>query len=333
MGTVVGIDTSFENIGDRERFTITQARDAFMGFRVSGLNFPAEMMRPEGMMFMPSQREVEAICVASHQACAAGRMIDFGDLPNAVIMATSKRAGPLYNQRLLGHPFRDPWIFFHTWEMSSSVYLVMPTEHGPQLGGEVEVVELQGLTLLGKFFLAIGDRALLSAYDPDHAEQRVDKFHATPAPSLWRFVSTITPDLDARINKGNPFLTAIENVLDPLMTALMILNTRNVERRTERVSEKLQKARKKNGKPPIPPYDIVSAAPYVTALMTRGQRSGARSEDHGGTHRSPHPHLRIGHPRTYAPGQVTFIRDTLVNVNDQTRDAFHRTRSHYEVKR
>ncbi|HEY2617480.1 MAG TPA: hypothetical protein VGI78_09105, partial [Acetobacteraceae bacterium] len=155
-------------------------------------------------------------------------------------------------------------------------------------------------------------------------------YHALPAPYALRFITDQVAR--AQINDGGtPGSAAAANVGDPLMTALLILNTRGVERETIAASEKLQKARRKSGKLPIPSYQRVNAAPYVTAIQMRG-KARARGEDQGGTHASPVPHLRIGHPRTYADGHVTFIRDTLVNVEASQRAEFLRTRSHYTVK-
>ena len=70
--------------------------------------------------------------------------------------------------------------------------------------------------------------------------------------------------------------------------------------------------------------------PYVTAIQARGARRDT-SESLGGHHRSPIPHIRMGHPREYASGKSIFIADTLVNVPPELRQGFKGRRSHYRV--
>jgi hypothetical protein len=131
-------------------------------------------------------------------------------------------------------------------------------------------------------------------------------------------------------NGQSPQQAASCNIGDPIICCLMILATRGVERETIRPSEKLQRARMKNRKPPIPNYDRVNSEPYVTAVLARGHRE--RSEGLGGHHASPQFHIRMGHPRSYATGKSIWIADTLVNATDEQRAGFKANRSHYEVR-
>lgn len=334
-GGVFGIETDIEDFEDAERFSIQRVRDACMDFRITGVRLPGELLREGLNMFMATNDEVERVADMAHEAVAAGRLIDFGDIPNKVLMATAKRAGPMYNRRWIGHPFRDPWVFYHTWDGHSAAYLINPLESDPDLlAGNVELCELQGMTLHGEFVLLIGDRAMLFAYNPDDPTQKADKFHVSAVPSVWRVLGAMRGEpilVGPGANHSNPIQAAAENVLDPMVTALMILNTRNVDRVTVPAPVKLNKARRAKGRSIIPAYDVVNTKPYVTAIQA-GRPSGERGASQGGTHRSPVPHLRMGHPRTYKSGTVSFIRDTLVNFDDAARANFFRTRSHYSVR-
>jgi len=120
------------------------------------------------------------------------------------------------------------------------------------------------------------------------------------------------------------------NVVDPVMTALAILNTKGIVNETIRASDKLNSARRKAGKSIIPPYRKVNSSGYVTALLARQERKG---EGKGGTHASPITHIRMGHLRNYKSGEVSFVRDTIVNASEEARLNFKSTRSHYIVKR
>jgi hypothetical protein len=310
--------------------TVAGVRDAALSWMVTACDFTQTMpLAPEAKASFPTQREVERIGSSVHDAVTYGRVIDFGELPNEAIKLGGTRGGPLWNKGAFGQPFREPWILYHTWESGEQigVYLVNLVERDKPTG-DVEVVELQPINFGDRDrMLLIGDRALFEAHP--ELELAVGKYRVLVAPAQIRFSPG---ELGEHVNGGmTPTASAAANVGDPLMTALMILNTRNITRETVRVSDKLQNARRKSGKLPIPPYDRVNAAPYVTAILTR-RKAGDRV-DLGGHHASPVPHLRLGHPRVYANGSSTFVRDTLVNVAKGARDEFLRTRSHYTVER
>jgi len=271
---------------------------------------------------IPSQYEVEIACKLMREAIFAGRMIDFGYVPNTVIMDCGKRAGPLYQRGAFVQPFHDPWVFMHSWEMAVAIYLVNPLEQHKASGADFEAVELMAGKYLGDGLLVIGDRVWLTTDGRD-----VDFYGCNVAPCAWRFV----PGAESMNNGGTPEQAAAGNVLDPVMTALLILATVGVRRETIEPSPKLNKARAKSGKPPIPPYDVVHSEEYVTALSMRGKRF-IRGEDQGGTHHSPVPHLRRGHLRTYESGKVSLIHDTLVRVSPEAREAFKAARTHYSVR-
>lgn len=322
-GPVLGYETDLRDVGEWKA-TVVQVREAILKGYVVGSHMLEAALPPAVMQLAPSQDDVERIAETCDEAIRAGRMIDFGHWTNDVIKYAAHRAGPLYSRGVLGHPFSQPYMFMHTWEYASSIYMVNPLEPDRLAGGDCEAVELQPLHAGGENVLMIADRMLLTPHDGDDWS----KYHCSAIPSLWRYL----PGADAAgMNNGlSQPQAAAGNVLDPLMTALLILSTRGIERETVHVSEKLQKARLKNGKSAIPPYLRVASKPYVTAIQARQARG--RKTDLGGSHASPIGHLRMGHIRTYASGVQVFVRDALVNMTDEARKAWMGNRSHYVVK-
>lgn len=324
--------------------TIAQVRDVILAGTISGgldmSDFVA--MRPEAEQFRSNPAEVQQVAALAKEAVLAGRLIDFGWVPNRVIQFGGRRGGNLWDAGGLTMPFSDPWVFRHEWESGVAVYLVNPIVAGgggmlphPITGELVETeegfecAELNAYTLAGVGrYLSLDDRGRVFKAV---AGMPTDKLWAQVAPAYGRFFAD--PELFDRCNQGqSPIEAAAGNIADPVATALLMLGTRNVERETVRAPEKLQRARIKGGKAPIPPHDVVHSAAYVTAVQGRGVRR-ERGEDHGGTHRSPIAHIRMGHPREYATGRTIFIKDTLVNVPEDQRTAFKAQRSHYDAGR
>ena len=308
--------------------TVTQARSAFLDHLVVWSPMVENLadLNPRARLFMVSSKDIEHTEKITCAAVAAGRLVDFGHLPNAVIQHGGKRGGPLWQTGAIHSPFHEPWVFMHTWDASlgsqTAAYLVNPSADEC-----IEVCELQPVRLSGKGAFMIGDRVLFDRSGPAAGKAT---YHAIASPNIVRF------DNDPRVkellnNGGSPEAAAAGNVGDPTMTAMLILATRNVERQTIRADETLQKSRIKRGKPPIPNYDVVNSTPYVTAIQARGARREP-GEKLGGHHRSPVPHIRMGHPREYASGRSIFIPDTLVNVPPELRQGFKGRRSYYEFK-
>jgi hypothetical protein len=310
---------------------VTQARAALLNHLVVWSPMVEDFadLNPRAKLFTISESEVEHTGNIAHQAIEAGRFIDFGHLPNAVIKQGGKRGGPLWQRGAIHSPFHEPWVFMHTWDgargsNATAVYLVNPSSPSA-----IEVCEFQPVMLgeMGGAFM-IGDRVL---FDRVEAASGKSMYHAVASPNIVRFFDD--PTVKNQLNNSrSPESAAAGNVGDPTMTAILILATRNVERMTISADEKLQRARIKRGQPPIPNYDVVNSAPYVTALLARNERR-ERSESLGGSHRSPIPHIRMGHPREYAAsGKTIFIADTLVNVTPEIRQGFKGQRSHYRIR-
>src|ERR1700733_9406307 len=325
FGRIAGLEVS---PGDFEwwQATIGQVRDACLARDVVGPNFAPWCGRNEreADTFAPSPGEVDRISDLTCEAVRYGRMINFGFWPNDAIKQGGKRGGPLWARGFIGMPFIEPWVLYHTWEGGPAVYLVNPYGDRPT-GNSWEVAELQPAEVKGEHMLCIGDRGLFRF--PDQAIVDWNKYGAHMTPNTIRYMEG---DAGRQLNNGDaPAGSAAGNVGDPVMLALLILNTRNIARETIHAPAKLNKARIKNRKAPIPPHDVVYSAPYVTAIANR--RTGEHGEDRGGHHASPIPHLRIGHPREYASGRTIFIKDTIANAGDTARNEFL-NRSHYEVR-
>lgn len=301
---------------------------------------------------MPDPDELEGMNDAANLAVTRGQMFDFGYWPNDMIRETGGRAGVLYMEGALGHPFSTPYIVLHSWtdeqlpfgkmlaemypndlnkRLSTCAYLVQPlVGTADDLCIDFEVTVLEGLSINGVKVLGVGDRARL-----DNATARKSgRYFAHVIPFLWRF-----PDMlgDPRVQamgsnrEGDDIAhAAVANSIDPVMVALLLLNTRGVQQTRVAAPEKLNKARARRGKPAIPPYRQVESARYVTAVMERIERV---RKPPVGTHASPVMHVRQGHWREYQSGKLARIPDALVNATDEMRDKFRAGRSHYVVKK
>lgn len=272
----------------------------------------------------PTQREVETVSDMAYNAITAGRFIDFGYWPHDVIKFCGNRGGPLYYEGAMPMPFQEPWMFMHLWNLhenrapSPAVYLVHTLDEV-----EFEVVEFEAMTIHGRRMLTIADRAILLHHN--EISRSGNKYHCSVAPSCWRWEY---PELNG---DAGPEKAAASNVLDPVMTALLMLSTTGVVREIVPAPAKLNKHRVAKGKPPIPSYQRVASEEYSTAILARGQRR-AKGEALGGHHASPVAHIRMGHFRSYESGKRSFIRDTLVNVTEEARAQFKSQRTHYTMK-
>jgi hypothetical protein len=259
-------------------------------------------------------------------AVSCGRLFDMGHIQNRVIRSESKRAGDLFFAGHIGHPFRAPYCFFHTWDGDTvhagdedysycgSFYAVDPLDWyahsdgavlpGTFLAAEAQAVHINRLNLLmtGTFgHVAIG--------------------HTTNGEVgyLVQSVHTIPGD-EAKE-------AAVSSVMDPIMTCLLLLATDGVAVRTIEAPEKLNRHRAKAGKPTIPSHYEVDTGPYVTALNARTIR---RPRAIQGQHASPVPHLRRGHVRhlhAMHGGAQIWVRDAVINLKDPDAPL---TRSFYQ---
>lgn len=315
--------------------TPQQVREVILGDGLRGMM--PDRVRPEHRSYIPAVDTITIASVVAKDAIRGGRLIDFGEWTNEAIIAGSNRGGPMWQAGGLPLPFNNSFIFMHTWRhvfqdepyTASGVYLVVPLTD--EMPGVVDVTELQAMMLSGERRLTYGDRVQMS---PDAGNK--NGYTAIVQPNIWRFVDGFEFMNENAHHQRHRELeqhiagAAASNICDPTILALLILNTRNIPRETIRASEKLLRARMRSGKSPIPPYDVVNSEMYITALT----RSRARHdpEPGGGTHRSPIPHVRLGHLREYPSGRSAVIDSTMVNVPPEARASFKSARSHYVVK-
>ena len=246
--------------------------------------------------YMPTSAELTVISDMLYTAVIRGQVIDFGHWPNEMIKATAKRAGPLYIADGLAHPFSSPYVIMHSWDIpkydwvtmnlsGSSVYLINPF---PQSNAttciDFEALEFEGLLAHGSQCVGVMDRVAFHAKQ----SQQTGGYSVNVTPFAMRYHEKLNdPHVKEILHQSGETIYegAVSNVLDPLMTGLMILNTRNMPRNKVVASEKLNRSRVKRGKPMIPPYDRIDSSPYVTAILARQERV---SGSHGGTACQPY---------------------------------------------
>jgi hypothetical protein len=327
------------NVKDIEHITITPAK-----FRELALNKILTSGPGIELDYMPTEKELDTVSEMLYEAVSAGKFIDFGHWPNEFIKKQSNRGGDLYHQDALGHPFTTPWVFFHTWDdpvidakfrtnvLTPSIYLVNPllNTDGSTIACDFEITAIEAIKVANTELLAIGDRGLLMA--------KVDKpptakYACQIIPTTFRFPikywDQYAAELGLEEGADSAMHSAASNVMEPVFTALLLLNTRGIPKEIVRASDKLNKARIKNNKPPIPPYTRIMSKEYVTTVMRTGTHKGTAPVGH---HASPVAHIRIGHWRNYKPGARTFINDTLVKATPEMREIFKSSRTHYVVK-
>jgi hypothetical protein len=301
-------------------------------------------------MWMPTSDELGHIVDMVNSAVNSGQVIDFGYWPNEVIQMTSNRGGYLYVRDALGHPFSSPYVILHSWDdkknekaerqvasiqgrkkpiPETTAYLVNPFPTDKVMCSDFEILAFDAMTIKGERMLAVGDRGLFLGEESRGKKE----YCARVIPYAYRFPELIGDKEFARMvtnSRSDSIMeAAAANILDPLMTALLILNTNGIGQSTV-THDKLNKVRAKQGKPHIPSYRRVDSASYVTAILAKKHRE---RNDLGGHHASPVMHIRQGHWRNYKSGEKSFIRDTLVNATPELRDKFVSQRSHYVVKK
>jgi hypothetical protein len=290
--------------------TVEQVRDACLESRIIAMNMPGLESN------WITNSEIEHAASLAQDAVRGSRMFECGHLPNEIIKMCGKRGGLMYTAGLLGHPFIKPWLLYHTWEEGTAVYVIDLHEPEQPAGGTTEITEFIPMIVDGMKILIMGDRVVFCSTESDET-----RYGGYAKQCSWRIgFAKLTGQVPG---------SAMNNCLDPFVTALLLLHTDGVP--VDRISppEKLQKARLKAGKPSLPSRLRIDSGTYVTVLGARKQRLRASL---GGTHASPIPHRRLGHWRHFKNGRPRIrIPDALVNVKDETRTAF--MRSHYNVKR
>jgi len=168
---------------------------------------------------------------------------------------------------------------------------------------------------------------------PDAPRPVNTKYACHVVPATLRFPQEFWDEYATMVGKEpgiqGSLHSAASNVLDPFCVALLLLNTRGIPTTIVKADDKLNRARIKNRKPPIPSYRQIDSLPYVTSMLRQPRIPGV---DRGGHHASPVPHIRQGHWRNYKTGERTFINDTLVKATPEMREMFKAQRAYYKVK-
>jgi len=231
---------------------------------------------------------------------ASGRMIDFGYIPNAIIMSESLATRQMFEAGELAHPF-DSWLGVTSWEGGFNGYLVVPH---PINGYDTLVVELYGVHI-PHLHPAILIYDMVSIAVGGIGDTRV-------SPAHMKYPGGHVETLQEQRNRGS-------NSLDPLVTMLRLLADASIPISHTPPPDKLNKARAKRGKPPIPAHNVVHTRDYVSYCQSHA--SGKRTAQ-GGQHASPVAHWRRGHMRHLKSGVLVTVRSAKVNW--RTADDLHR---------
>lgn len=308
---IISTELTSDAMGEWPNASIEAVRDAILDGRMTAVALAKDEQREqEGILTMLQDAAVEAV--------TAGRMIDAGYLPNAVIQAEAKRAKDLILDGWIGHPFRLPYVIFHTWEEGAAPLLVMPDPEGSV---RVQICELTTITLQGERALLMGDFGELSPAQRDEEAGFQVRAKVSPLRRLGK-QDGLT---DEAMMKA-----AACNLGDPVWTVLAMLATDGVEVQTIEPPHRLNRQRAAKGKRPIPGRRCILSGPYVTAIQNR-LKGRAKGDAGTGHHASPVMHIRRGHPRTLTSGRRVWVRDTIVNAKEDAAPPAA-TRSHYRIE-
>jgi len=227
-----------------------------------------------------------------HRAVAEGRMIDFGYLPNAIIKTEAVRSRKMFEAGEFVHPY-DSWLATSAWEGGFNGYYFCPH---PEWEGAILVVELYGI------LMPTGDPAIL-VYDMVSIKvEGPDRTIVSPA-----FAKSPEMMTDEELRARG------SNSLDPLVIMLRLLADASIPIIAKEEPVRLNKARAKTGKFPIPGHTLVNTRDYVAHFMH--PKSG-RGDDKGGHHASPISHYRRAHLRHLVSGAVIKVKSAKINWRD-----------------
>jgi len=250
------------------------------------------MLAINPMLEVTAEGDVNYLRTAIHDTVAAGRMIDFGFIPNAVIKSESLATRHMFEAGELAHPF-EHWLGITSWEGGCNGYLVVPHPIKPY---DTLVVELYGVSMPH-----VGDALLI--YDMVSIQTNgIGDTRVSPA--YMRYPKGHAETVQEQRNRGS-------NSLDPLVTMLRLLADASVPITHVASPEKLNKARARRGKPPIPAHHVVCTKDYISQIHAAKHR--LTQGDGTGRHASPAAHWRRGHMRHLSSGKLVLVRASKVN--------------------
>ena len=256
-----------------------------------------------------SNEIITSLIKTLRKTVAEGRLIDFGHIGNDVIKTESLRSREAFEAHELIMPF-DSWVALSSWEGGHCAYFYIRPSWDENV---IIATEIYGLSIpdLGN---------LCRAHDTFLLYDQIVVTVEGPGKTVVRPM----PLADERLQPGvTDFALRGSNVLDPLVTFLRFLNDASCPVTKVPAPDKLNKARAKNGKQPIPAHYTVPAHDYITHL--RAQEATSRilqTGRQGGTHASPVPHYRRSHKRHLRTGEVIDVRSSKVNF--RSVDEMHR---------
>jgi hypothetical protein len=276
-----------QHLADWPMRSTERFRNAMMGGTMVAIN---------PLLGMNEEHEVEFLRDLMRRAVAEGRMIDFGFLPNELIKVESVRSRRMFEAGEFVHPY-ETWVAVTSWEGGFNGYFIAPH---PSWQGAVLVIELYGLTMPGNV-----DAVMI--YDMVSIKvEGVEDTRVSPTQMVHPDGKLFTESEAERRARGS-------NSLDPLVTMLRLLADASIPVIPKPAPDKLNKARAKHGKTPIPAHTHVNTKDYVAHfLQARHERHSAGQ----GHHASPMAHWRRAHLRTLASGRVVPVKSSKVNWRD-----------------
>lgn len=233
------------------------------------------------------ERYIHALQVAVWE----GRMLDFGHIPNAVIKAESTRARQAFEAGELLQPYDEAgWLGVTSWEGGYNGYFVQP-----QPDNGVLVLEMYGVR-------TPDGPDLVLLYDAVVIRPKPGNTTLLPFPMATHLPAQHTMQSDQM---------RASNSLDPLATMLRFLADASVPVTQFTPDAKLNRARAKSGKLPLPSHSVVHTGDYVSQIAARA--SGRTQGDGTGRHASPTAHWRRSHLRHLPGDRVVKVRSSKVN--------------------
>jgi hypothetical protein len=237
------------------------------------------------------EEQVTPILNGIRGAVREGRMIDFGFLPNDVIKQTADRSREMFEAGELTHPYKH-WLGIAAWEGGMNGYLIGTSPDG--IAPLITCIEIYGVALPGR-------HPVILVYDIVGID---------PSPGETRIRCAPFYGVGGKLNKGTELEKRGANSLDPVVTFLRLLNDASIPVIDHIPNQRLNAARAKAGKDPIPPHHVVETQDYVSMLQTHKHAKPAAK---GGHHASPRSHWRRAHKRTLASGRTVTVRSSRVN--------------------
>jgi hypothetical protein len=251
------------------------------------------------MLDVREERFVNFAINVVQEAIREGRMIDFGFLPNDLLMETSSRTRDAFEAGELQHPY-ESWVGVSRWEGGMCGYFIAPETNDDKA---TIVIEIYGVAVPG-----LPPAVIIN--DVCSVKVGADGTYIHPAPMISEMFNR-QPELDRRA----------ANMLDPLVALLRLLSDASVPVVDVPAPDKLNKHRVKHDKSPIPPHTRVETRDYVSLFQTH-QNRGSQKGGQKGHHSSPVPHWRRSHQRHLTSGRVVPVRSTKVNWRDN--ETLHR---------